>query len=185
MPVYAYTSLDARRRGLAVRRVGLQGALGARGEHRAGEGGGGRASGPAFPSRLPLRRRVDPGRVTDLLRELATLLAVGVPLAEALGVAAAGHAGRLRTVLLDVRGRVAAGSTLAAAMGRHPGAFDELCLRVVGVGEQSGPLGAALLRLGEHRGRGRHYDSLLYFGFRMSPNASCRCLILAGSHWRR
>ena len=104
---------------------------------------------------MPLRGRIDPGRVTDLLRELATLLAVGVPLDEALGVAAAGHAGRLRTVLLDVRDRVAAGSPLAAAMGRHPGAFDELCLRVVGVGEQSGTLDAALLRLGVHRERGR------------------------------
>lgn len=92
-------------------------------------------------------------RWTEAAHELATLLAGGVHLLAALDTVAAQSQGAFRRTLLDVRDRVAAGVGFADALAAHPGTFDELSVRLVEVGENSGNLEAALDRLATFKQR--------------------------------
>lgn len=89
----------------------------------------------------------DSARWTEAAHEMATLLAGGVHLLAALDTVAAQSTGTFRRTLLEVRDRVAAGAGFAEALQAHPATFDELSVRLVEVGENSGNLEAALDRL--------------------------------------
>jgi type II secretory pathway component PulF len=106
---------------------------------------------------------------TLFIRELSTLLSIGVPLLEALDVIARQHEGRFHATLLLLRDRVAAGSSLANAMREQPAVFDDLCINITEVGEDAGTLDSALERLAEFRERsqqlrGRVSTALIYPG---------------------
>ena len=90
---------------------------------------------------------------TMFVRELSVLLTVGVPLTEALSTLATQYRGRYRSVIMLLRDRVAAGASLANAMRDQPDAFDELCVSITEVGEESGTLEQSLDRLAEFRER--------------------------------
>src|SRR5207248_1947487 len=79
-------------------------------------------------------------QTSTFIRELSTLLAVGVPLLEALNTIAAQHHGRFKTSVLLLRERVASGSSLAQAMREQPEVFDDLCVNLTEVGEDAGTL---------------------------------------------
>ena len=96
------------------------------------------------------RRRLA-GQSVGVVRDLATLLAVGVPLADALGTLAEQASPALRSVLLQLQDRVASGASLATAMAEQPGAFDDLDVALAGVGEAAGNLDAVLDRLAEFK----------------------------------
>lgn len=93
-------------------------------------------------------------RLTAFFRELSTLLAVGIPLLEAVDTLAEQYSGRLRASLQMLRERIAAGASLAEAMGQQPAVFDELSVIMTEVGEDSGSLEKALGDLAEFRQRG-------------------------------
>jgi type II secretory pathway component PulF len=90
---------------------------------------------------------------TTLVRELSTLLGVGVPLLEALDTIARQHRGRFHAVVMTLRDRVSAGASLAVAMAGQPRVFDELCVNITEVGEDAGTLDSSLDRLAEFRER--------------------------------
>jgi type II secretory pathway component PulF len=93
------------------------------------------------------------GHVTGLLQEMATLLGAGIPLLEAMDTITRQHTGRFQQAILLLRDGVAAGGSLAEAMGRQPMLFDDLCINIVEVGENSGTLDTSLRRLVEFRRR--------------------------------
>src|SRR5439155_1695737 len=66
-----------------------------------------------------------------------------------------------RRVLLLLRDRVAAGTSLADAMAEQPAVFDELCVNLVRVGEDAGTLDATLLRLASFKERSRQFKGKL------------------------
>ena len=92
-------------------------------------------------------------QVTALLRELSTLLSVGVPLLEALQALSRQHRGRFHTVILQIKDRIAGGCSLAGAMADQPQIFDELCVNIAEVGEDTGTLDTSLDRLAGFRER--------------------------------
>lgn len=83
-------------------------------------------------------------------RQLATLLRAGIPLVESL-TALSDQADKeeLKRVLSDVRRQVNEGSSLAAALGKHPKHFTELYVNMVKAGESAGNLDVVLNRLTE------------------------------------
>lgn len=92
---------------------------------------------------LPGRRRTQD--VVVLTRELATLLRAGIELVQALTVLLEEIENRKTEVVYrDLRDAVSQGKSFAEALSRHPRYFDELYVKMVGVGEASGKLGDTL-----------------------------------------
>jgi type II secretory pathway component PulF len=122
-------------------------------------------------------------RVTMFVREVATLLSVGVPMLEVLETIAKQHPGRFGTVILLLRDRVAGGASLGQAMREHPGVFDELAVNITEVGEDAGTLDASLLRLAEFRERGEQLKSrvataLIYPGIVLAMSIVCGVFLM-------
>jgi len=80
-------------------------------------------------------------------RELSTMLAVGVPMLQALDTVIKQTRGRFKRAVIVLRDEVMAGSPLSEAMQRQPGVFDELSVTLVEVGEASGQLDTVLEEL--------------------------------------
>jgi len=116
------------------------------------EGAGGGGGGGLF-ALLRRGRRGDAGRLNSFIRELATLLGVGIPLVEAIDTIGSQYRGRFAAALLTLRDRIAAGASLADAMAEQPEVFDELCVNIARVGEDAGTLDVALERVAEFKER--------------------------------
>jgi len=87
-------------------------------------------------------------------RELATMLEVGIPLADALGaLARQASSRRLETVSLDLRERILRGESFSLALSAHPDWFDDLYVSIVAAAEAGGSLDASLGRLADHVAR--------------------------------
>ncbi len=92
--------------------------------------------------------RVKPGRVGLFTRQLATLVAAGMPLLRSLELLVRQDRGStLRPVLVDLVDLIRTGSSLSAGLGRHPRAFDPLYVSMVRAGESGGMMDAVLERL--------------------------------------
>ncbi len=103
------------------------------------------------PWRARWGRRRNGARAVGFTRDLATLLAVGVPLADGIGTLGEQAAGPFRAVLLQLQDRVASGASLATALAEQPGAFDDLDVALADVGEAAGNLDVVLDRLAEFK----------------------------------
>lgn len=158
MPVFSYTAMEGERgvsgtivaetprqardalrgRGLTIQRVVVQ-------EEERG--------GTTLPSLSAFRRQKHSGELVSFVRELSTLLGVGIPLLEAIDTLEKQYGGRFRECILMLRDRVAAGVGLAEAMREQPRVFDELCVSITEVGESAGTLESSLERLAEFKER--------------------------------
>ncbi|MBV4413166.1 type II secretion system inner membrane protein GspF [Enterobacteriaceae bacterium YMB-R22] len=106
---------------------------------------------------LRLQRRISGASQALLMRQLATLVAAGLPLDEALSVAAQqSEEKRVRQVIQAVLARVVEGYSLAQALREHPRIFGALYCALVEAGEASGQLDSVLLRLADHIEQRQH-----------------------------
>lgn len=84
-------------------------------------------------------------------RQLATLLAAGIPVEESLnGVSEQTEKPSLRQIIIGVRSKVLEGYALAQALGEYPFAFPELYRATVAAGEQTGRLDLVLEKLADY-----------------------------------
>lgn len=84
-------------------------------------------------------------------RQLATLLAAGIPVEESLGgVGEQTEKETVRQIIMGVRSKVVEGYALAQAMDEYPVAFPELYRATVGAGEQTGRLDHVLEKLADY-----------------------------------
>ena len=101
-------------------------------------------------------------------RQLATLMAAGIPVEEALGaVAQQTEKPRMGALISAVRSQVLTGNTLANGMGLYPEAFNDLYRAMVAAGEKSGRLDTVLNRLADyteqqHKLKSRLIQALIY-----------------------
>lgn len=90
-------------------------------------------------------------------RQLATLVASALPLDECLQAAAEQtRKAKVKTILLQVRSKVAEGYTLASGMGQFPQAFGEMYRAMVHAGEQAGQLAPVLEQLADYTENRQH-----------------------------
>lgn len=86
-----------------------------------------------------------------ITRQLATLLAAGIPVDESLqGVSEQTEKNKVRGLIVGVRSLVLEGYSLAQAMGEYPQAFPELYRATVAAGEQTGRLDVVLEKLADY-----------------------------------
>src|SRR5438552_4590851 len=96
--------------------------------------------------------RVTERDITFFTRQLATMLKAGVPLLQSFEIVARGHKNaRFARLMMDIKGRIEAGSSLSQAFREHPVQFDSLYCNLVGAGETSGMLDAILERLATYK----------------------------------
>jgi general secretion pathway protein F len=101
-----------------------------------------RASGPSV-------RDLD--LVAGVTRQMGTLLASGIPLAEALrAIIEQAETRRSETIFREIRERINQGLSLADALAEHPGLFSELYVNMVRAGEATGNVDVVLNRLADY-----------------------------------
>lgn len=95
-------------------------------------------------------QRVKLVELSEMTRQLATLIRSGIPLVEAIGAIADQLENPLfKRIMSQVKRAVSEGSSLANALGKHPKVFSTLYINMVAAGEQSGMLDTVFDRLSD------------------------------------
>lgn len=85
-------------------------------------------------------------------RQLATMIKAGVPMVQAFDIVGQGHSNpTMSKLIMQLKGSVEAGGTLATALSQHPAHFDELFVSLVDAGEQSGALETLLEKVATYK----------------------------------
>jgi len=85
--------------------------------------------------------KVKPEDIAIFFRQLATMLAAGIPLVQSFEIVGAGHENPgMQKLILDVKASIEGGSTLHESFAKHPLHFDDLSVNLVQAGEQAGAL---------------------------------------------
>ncbi len=101
--------------------------------------------------KLLTRRQPKLGDIIFFTRQLHTLLHAGVPIIRAFnGLAENINNPVLAEVLHDVATTLEGGRDMASSLARHPKIFNNLMISMIQVGEQSGDLDGALLKLSQY-----------------------------------
>ncbi|OGW36720.1 MAG: hypothetical protein A2Y97_01410 [Nitrospirae bacterium RBG_13_39_12] len=96
-----------------------------------------------------LFQRSDVSLLPSVTRQLATLLSSGVTLMEALNSISEENKGFWKNVLVNIRERVAAGSSFSKALEDYKKIFPEFYVNMVAAGEAGGNLDKVLVRLAD------------------------------------
>src|SRR5216684_2188066 len=111
---------------------------------------------------LRAARGLDKAALSEVTRDLAIMLSAGQDLDHALRFVVDGARGaRVRAILGNVRDKVRAGSSLAAALGAEPRSFSKLYVGLVRAGEAGGSLPATLERIADLLERERSLSASL------------------------
>jgi len=96
--------------------------------------------------------KVTPKDIAIFSRQLATMIAAGLPLVQALEIIGRGHEiPAMQTLLLRVKADVEGGGTLASALKAHPEHFDDLYVNLINAGEQAGILETLLHKIATYK----------------------------------
>ncbi|MBM4371212.1 MAG: type II secretion system inner membrane protein GspF [Deltaproteobacteria bacterium] len=110
----------------------------------------GAEEGPARKGGLSFLGGVKPREVSEVTRQLATLLRAAISVVDALSaVSRQVENPRFQRILNEVRRAVTEGKSLASAMGEHPKVFTSLYVNMVRAGESSGTLDLVFDRLAD------------------------------------
>jgi len=101
---------------------------------------------------LQQRGKVTPADIAIFSRQLATMLAAGIPLVQAFDIIGNGHDNpAMQKLVLAVKADVEGGTNLAEALARHPLYFDDLFVNLVTAGEQAGALESLLDKIATYK----------------------------------
>lgn len=95
---------------------------------------------------------VKPEDIAVFSRQLATMLASGIPLVQAFEIVGNGHEKpSVQKLILDVKADIEGGSALHEALAKHPLYFDDLYVNLVEAGEQAGALETLLDKIATYK----------------------------------
>jgi type IV pilus assembly protein PilC len=96
--------------------------------------------------------KVRPDDIAVFSRQLATMLAAGIPLVQAFEIVGAGHEKpAMQKLVLDIKADIEGGTSLHEALGKHPLYFDDLYVNLVEAGEQAGALETLLEKIATYK----------------------------------
>lgn len=85
-------------------------------------------------------------------RQLATMLAAGIPMVQAFEIVGAGHEKpAVQKLILDIKSDIEGGTSLHEALAKHPLHFDDLFVNLVQAGEQAGALETLLDKIASYK----------------------------------
>ena len=110
------------------------------------------------PSKIKKQRqgrkggKVNAGDIAIFSRQLATMLAAGIPLVQAFEIVGNGNdKPAMQKLILDVKADVEGGTSLHEALAKHPLYFDDLFVNLVEAGEQAGALESLLDKVATYK----------------------------------
>ncbi|MFT5500896.1 MAG: type IV pilus assembly protein PilC [Woeseiaceae bacterium] len=96
--------------------------------------------------------KITMGDIAIFSRQLATMLAAGIPLVQAFEIVGNGHENHaMQKLIMAVKTDVEGGSSLAEAIAKHPLYFDDLFVNLVEAGEQAGALETLLDKIATYK----------------------------------
>ncbi|NNF17992.1 MAG: type II secretion system F family protein [Gammaproteobacteria bacterium] len=96
--------------------------------------------------------KITPGEIAIMARQLATMMASGVPLVQSFDIIGNGHENRaMQRLILDIKSSVEGGTSLADSLAKHPLHFDDLFVNLVAAGEQAGALESLLDKVATYK----------------------------------
>jgi type IV pilus assembly protein PilC len=96
--------------------------------------------------------KVKPEDIAVFSRQLATMLAAGIPLVQAFEIVGAGHEKpAMQKLVLDIKADIESGTSLHEALAKHPLYFDDLYVNLVEAGEQAGALETLLEKIATYK----------------------------------
>jgi type IV pilus assembly protein PilC len=111
-----------------------------------------------IPSRVRRKRdslkggKVNAADIAVFARQLATMLAAGIPMVQAFEIVASGvDKPSVRTLILAVKADVESGTSLHEALAKQPLYFDDLFVNLVRAGEQAGALDTLLDKIATYK----------------------------------
>ncbi|MBT8143697.1 MAG: type II secretion system F family protein [Gammaproteobacteria bacterium] len=85
--------------------------------------------------------KITAGDIAIFSRQLATMMASGVPLVQSMEIIGTGSENRaMQKLVMSIKGSVEGGTSLADSLAQHPLHFDDLFVNLVTAGEQAGAL---------------------------------------------
>jgi type IV pilus assembly protein PilC len=98
------------------------------------------------------KKKIIPKDIAVFFRQLATMMAAGVPLVQSFDIIGRGHENAgMRKLILSIKNEVESGTSLSETLGKHPLYFDELVVSLVGAGEQAGVLETLLDKIATYK----------------------------------
>lgn len=95
---------------------------------------------------------ITPGDISLFSRQLATMLAAGIPLVQSFEIVGSGHENAaMQKLIMAVKADVEGGSSLAESLAKHPLYFDDLFVNLVDAGEQAGALETLLEKIATYK----------------------------------
>jgi type IV pilus assembly protein PilC len=96
--------------------------------------------------------KITPGDIAVFSRQLATMLAAGIPLVQSFEIVGAGHEKpAMQRLILDIKADVEGGMSLHEALSKRPLHFDDLYVNLVEAGEQAGALEGLLDKVATYK----------------------------------
>jgi type IV pilus assembly protein PilC len=96
--------------------------------------------------------RVKPQDIAVFMRQLATMLAAGIPLVQGLEIVGSGHdKPAAQRLILSIKADIEAGSALHEALAKYPLYFDKLTTNLVEAGEHAGALESLLDKVATYK----------------------------------
>lgn len=98
------------------------------------------------------RKKIKPAEISHFSRQMATMMAAGVPLVQSFDIVAKGVENEsMRELVLAIKADVEAGRSFSEALKQHPLQFDQLFCNLVSAGEASGSLETMLDRIATYQ----------------------------------
>jgi type IV pilus assembly protein PilC len=98
------------------------------------------------------RGRVTAADISIFARQMATMMAAGIPLVQSFDIIGAGHENpAMQKLILAIKADVEGGTSLANALAKHPLHFDDLFVNLVEAGEQAGALETLLDKIATYK----------------------------------
>src|ERR1700677_2361778 len=96
--------------------------------------------------------KVEASDIAVFSRQLATMMAAGIPMVQAFEIIGNGHEKpSMQKLVLDIKANIEGGSTLHESLAKHPLYFDDLFVNLVEAGEHAGALETLLDKIAGYK----------------------------------